>query len=259
MKKTLAIANIIALLVTIAINYIGSAGLLNGNTMKVISDKYFNYFTPAGYAFSIWGLIYLGLLGFVIYTTATLNNKDNTTPVLLQVKWWFVLSCVANSAWVVAWLSDNIGLSVLLMAVLFVALLNIVLNTGAALRQVPFKVHLWVYWPFALYLGWISVAFIANTAAYLTSINWDGWGIAAVNWAVIMISVAGLVNIFVIWSRRLYLFGAVGIWALLAIAAANEVSTVLYTCYVVSAVLLVTIAVRMFAAFSAGKVNTAKE
>lgn len=248
MKKILAIANIIALLFTIAINYISNSGLLNGNTMKTVSDKYANYFTPAGYAFSIWGLIYLGLLAFVIYMATGIHKERQGGAVLLQVKWWFVVSCLANSLWVVAWLYDYIGLSVVLMAVIFISLLNIIIGTGAVVVQASLKKYLLVFAPFSLYFGWISVAFIANMAAYLTATGWDGWGIPAINWTVIMIAVAGLVNVFVIWTRNLYLFGAVGIWAILAIAAANEAGLIINTCYMVAVILAISIIIRLLAA-----------
>lgn len=245
MKKTLVISNCIALVLTIAVNYLSNSGLLNGNTMKTVSDKYANYFTPAGYAFSIWGLIYLGLAGFVIYSAMLLNKQHEETAVLTRVKGWFLVSCLANCLWVVAWLYDYIGLSVCLMAVIFVALLNIIMNTGANLVRVSFKTQLFVFAPFALYFGWISVAFIANTAAYLTAIRWDGWGISDIDWTVIMIAVAGLVNVFIVWARRLYLYGAVGIWAIMAIAASNEDRLIINTCYGVTVIVAITIIVRL--------------
>lgn len=238
MKKTLVICNGIALVITIAVNYLSNTGMLNGNTMKTISDRYANYFTPAGYAFSIWGLIYAGLLAFVIYTATTLSKQGKETAPLPQIKWWFVISCLANSLWVVTWLYGHIGLSVLVMAVIFFSLVKIILNTGAALGSHPFKTHLFIFAPFSLYLGWISVAFIANTAAYLTSIEWSGWGISPITWTLIMIAAAGLVNIFTVWARSLFLFGAVGIWALLAIAASNDTSSIISSCYIVSAIIL---------------------
>src|SRR5687768_3551698 len=113
MRKTLAIGNTIALIITIAINYLSNTGLLNGNTMATISGRYSNYFTPAGYAFSIWGLIYLGLIGFVFYSWRSLSDKNN--QLLSNIGWWFIVSCIANSMWVVVWLYDQLALSVLLM------------------------------------------------------------------------------------------------------------------------------------------------
>lgn len=247
MKKILAIANGIALIVTIVINYLSNAGGLNGNTMKTISDRYFNYFTPAGYAFSIWGLIYLGLLGFVFYSWRNLIKERDEDSILLKIGWWFVVSCCANSLWVIVWLSDYTAISVLVMVVLLFSLFKIIVNTRMELDAHPLKKYLFVYWPFALYSGWVSVAIIANIAAWLTKIHWDGWGISTVTWTMIMICIAGLVNLFMIRTRNLREFGIVGIWALMAISVSNTHPNgsvaVVYTCYAVSAVLLIFIAI----------------
>ncbi len=242
MKKILPVANGVALIVTILVNYLSNAGILNGNTMKTMSDKYFNYFTPSGYAFSIWGLIYIGLLGFVIYTGRSIFKKKKDL-ILEQVGWWFVISCIANSLWVVAWLYDYTATSVFIMALLLISLLKIVVNTRMELDTHPFRKYLFVYWPFALYSGWISVAFIANIAAYLTKIHWTGWGISDVSWTIVMVVIAGLINIFMIRTRNLREYASVGIWALIAIAVSNNNTSIIYTCYIVAAVVFVFIAV----------------
>src|SRR5690554_5154722 len=162
MKTLLPVANGIALIITIVMNYLSNTGVFNGNTMETISDRYSNYFTPAGYAFSIWGLIYLGLLGFVFYTGRSLFTRKEADPFLFNIGWWFVLSCLANSLWVVTWLNDYIGFSVLLMIILLISLLKIIVNTRMELDHHPFKKYLFIFWPFALYSGWVSVALIAN-------------------------------------------------------------------------------------------------
>ncbi|PRD45520.1 TspO/MBR family protein [Sphingobacterium haloxyli] len=243
MKTTLPIANGLALILTIFVNYYANTGIFDGNTMGTVSDRYSNFFTPAGYAFSIWGLIYIGLLGFAGYTGRSLFTKKEPDPILFKIGWLFVLSCLANVLWIVAWLNDYIGLSVIIMVVLLVCLLRIIAATRMELDHHPFKIYLFVFWPFALYAGWISVALIANTAAWLTKINWDGWGISAVTWTIIMIAVAGLVNIFMIVTRNLREYGLVGIWALIAISVANNTadgsSTVVYACYIVALAILI--------------------
>lgn len=249
MKATLPIANSIALIVTIVVNYLSNTGIFNGNTMETISDKYSNLFTPAGYAFSIWGLIYLGLLGFVIYTGRGVFNKQKAEPVLLKIGWWFVLSCLANSLWVITWLYDYTGISVLIMFFLLICLLKIIVNTRMELDHHPLPKYLFIFWPFALYSGWISVAFIANIAAWLTKINWEGWGFSEISWTLVMICVAGLVNILMITIRNLREFGAVGIWALIAISVANNnnegSSTVVYACYAVALLILISIIINV--------------
>ena len=152
--KKLQIANGIALVTTIIINYLSNTGLFNGSTMKTVSLKYHNYFTPAGYAFSIWGLIYLGLLGFVFYTGRSLFKKiddqvNNEKDVVLKIGWWFVISCAGNSLWVVMWLYDYIGISVLLMLLVLFSLLKIILNTRmeqTVITKVPMKKQNMVWW-----------------------------------------------------------------------------------------------------------------
>ena len=242
MKKTLAISNTIALIVTIAINYLSNTGLINGNTMKTISDRYENYFTPAGYAFSIWGVIYLGLLGFIFYGWRTV--ADNNNKVLTKVGWWFIVSCVANSLWVVAWLYDQIGLSVAIMILLLLSLFKIIQNANISGQgKADILTRLCVNWPFSIYFGWVSVALIADVAAFLTKIGWDGWGISGLMWTIIMLCTAGLVNLLVVQVKKLYGYALVGIWAVLAISVANQNagSAIVYTCYGVAGIILVSI------------------
>ncbi|PST82704.1 hypothetical protein C7T94_08595 [Pedobacter yulinensis] len=233
MKKVLAIGNTAALIITIAINYLSNTGLLNGNTMGSVSARYDNYFTPAGYAFSIWGLIYLSLAGFIVFNWTSKTDPDRA--VVSRIGWWFVISCAANSMWIFAWLYDYTALSVLIMIILFISLFKIVRNAGIGNAAEPFRRRLLVHWPFSIYFGWISVAMIANIAAYLTKEGWDGWGIPAATWAIVMVCVAGLVNILVVRTRRLLAYGLVGIWAVIAIAVANagrsEARQVVYACY----------------------------
>ncbi len=247
MKTVLPITNGLALIITVFVNYFGNAGIFNGNTMATISDRYANFFTPAGYAFSIWGVIYIALLGFVLYTGHTLFTKKDPDPILFKIRWLFVSTCLANSLWVIAWLNDYIGFSVIIMIALLVCLLRIILVTRMELDYHPFRRYLFVCWPFALYGGWISVALIANVAAWLTKMNWDGWGISEVIWTVIMIAIAGVVNVFMIMTRNLREYGLVGLWALIAISVVNNTnngsSTVVYTCYIVAFVILVFIVI----------------
>lgn len=239
MKKILVISNTVALVVTIAINYLSNTGLINGSTMATISGRYANYFTPAGYAFSIWGVIYLGLVGFILYSWRSLPNNDN--QLVSKIGWWFVVSCVANSFWVVVWLYDLLGLSVIVMTMLFVSLFKIIQNIDAALQK-PYdsKTLAFLYWPFSIYFGWVTVAFIADVAAFFIKLSWSGWGISGPVRAVIMLCVAGLVNVLVVHTKKLYAFGLVGIWAVLAIAVANLHSTsiISYTCYGVAGIVL---------------------
>ena len=240
MKKTLQLCNLIALLVTITINYLSSAGLINGVTVADVSNQYKNYFTPAGYAFSIWGLIYVGLLAFVIYTGRSLFSKDHSNDeVVLKVGWWFVLSCAANSLWIVFWVHNVLWVTVLIMLLLVVCLIKIILNLNMEMDFHPFKKYLFIYWPFAIYAGWVSVAFIANISAFLVKMDWDGFGISPVFWTIIMIILAGLINLLIVWKRNLREFALVGVWALIAIAVENlnREKSIVYAAFIVAFIL----------------------
>ncbi|MEO6684141.1 MAG: hypothetical protein ABIN48_15060 [Ginsengibacter sp.] len=244
MKKILQIGNIIALVITIIINYFYSAGIISGVTVADVSDQYQNYFTPAGYAFSIWGIIYLGLLGFVIYTGKSLLLKEDlNNEVVLKIGWWFVFSCLANSLWIVFWVNNLLWMTVLLMTFLLFCLVKIILNLNMEMDYHPFKDYLLIYWPFAIYAGWVSVAFIANISAYLVKTGWNGFGISPVLWTIIMIVLAGLINLLVIWKRNLREFAMVGVWALIAIAVANfnQEKSIMYAAIIVSFILLVNV------------------
>lgn len=241
MKKSLPIANGIALIATIIINYLSNTGIFNGNTMASVSARYQNFFTPAGYAFSIWGLIYLGLLAFVIYQGRSLFKKVEGDGVALQIGWWFLISCIANCFWVIAWLYDYTGLSVLIMLALLFSLIRIIIKTNMEIENAPFKKIAFVWWPFSLYSGWVTVALIANIAAYLTKIKWDAFGISEVVWTTTMICIAGAINLFMTWKRNMREYALVGVWALVAIAVANwnGVRSIVQTAIAIAAILFI--------------------
>lgn len=241
MKRTLQIANIIALIVTVVINYLSNTGIFNNSTMASVSARYENFFTPSGYAFSIWGLIYLLLTAFVIYQARGISGKRQVPAVVERIGWLFVLSCAANSAWVLAWLYDFTGLSVLIMLVLLSSLWLIIVRTRMEMDLIPIKKIALTWWPFAIYFGWITVALIANIAAWFTKIGWNGFGLSPVAWTVIMICVAGVVHLTLTWKRNLRESSMVGVWALVAIAVANWGTTpvVVDTALVVSSIILV--------------------
>jgi hypothetical protein len=241
MKKTLQIFNSLAFFATLYVNYLSNTGLINDNTNATVSRSFENLFTPAGYAFSIWGIIYLLLFAFVIYQGRSLFKKAENDGIVEKIGWWFIISCTANALWLFAWLHEMLLLSVGIMVVLLLSLIQIVLKTGARVESQPLAIKLFVWLPFSMYLGWISVALIANLAALLMQWSWDGFGISEVFWTIFMICIAGIVNIWVTRKRNMPVFSLVGIWALVAIAMANKgVEPIIVTsAYVVAGVLLI--------------------
>ena len=221
MKITLQIANGFAFVATLIINYLSNTGMINNTTIGGVSDNLNTLFTPASYAFSIWGIIYFLLLGFVVYQGRSLFGKVRDDAFVLKTGWWFVISCIANSAWVLCWLYGYLGLSLVCMFIILIALLKIVVANSMELWDAPISVILFLWWPFVIYSGWITVASIANVSSYLVSIEWNGFGLSEVVWTIIMIFIATIINFTITWKRNMREFALVGAWALAAIAVAN--------------------------------------
>jgi hypothetical protein len=240
MKKTLQISNGIALVSTIVINYLSNTGIMNNTTIGEISGGLRTLFTPAGYAFAIWGLIYLLLLGFAMYQGRSLVVNVRDDDFILNIGWWFVLSCIANSAWVFSWIYSYTGVSCLFIFLLLISLLKIVWNNKMELWDAPFSVKIFLWWPFVIYCGWVTVASIANVSAYLVKIDWNGFGLSPVTWTIIMISIATLVNLAITWIRNMREFAYVGAWALIAIGVANQEieTTVANTAFIAATILI---------------------
>jgi hypothetical protein len=248
MKKLLQILNGIALVSTIFMNYLSNTGLMNNTTIGEISGGLRTLFTPAGYAFSIWGLIYIMLLGFAIYQGRSLFVKVRDDDFVLKVGYWFVISCIANSLWVVSWVYGYTGLSCVFIFLLLVSLLKIVWNNRMELWDAPISVIAFLWWPFVIYSGWVTVASIANVSAYLVKIDWNGFGLSPLLWTMIMIVIATVINLSITWKRNMREFALVGAWALIAIGIANQDSeiTIAYTAFVAAAILILSSGIHGF-------------
>ncbi len=210
----LQIANVGAFIATVIVNALANILPLNGKTTGEISNSYPNLFTPAEYVFSIWGLIYALLLIFVIFQ-ATPGQKE--TNFLRKIGYFFVLGSIANISWIFLWHYEQIVLSIIPMFVLLGTLIAIYLRLQIGRSNVPLKEKLYVHLPFSVYLGWITVAPIANVASALVAINWDGWGISEVTWTVLVIIVALIITSSVIITRKDIAFSLVIVWALIGI------------------------------------------
>ncbi len=217
MKKVLAIANFTSIIGVIYWNYYVNTAGINGNTVGSLSDKYANLFTPAGYAFSIWGIIFLALFVLGIYQVWIAFSNKSQSKVIERMGPWLIIANMGNATWLWFWLNEMTGLSVLAMLVILISLFAIVFKLGMQNTTTSSGIRLWTWVPISLYTGWITVATIANVSAYLAKINWTG-GWSEVNWAALMIIVAVLANLFVLFTRKMKVFAGVGVWALLAIA-----------------------------------------
>jgi translocator protein len=212
--------NIVAFIATLVVNGLAGTTLLNGRSTAQVSDLYSNPFTPAGYVFSVWGIIYTLLLVFVIYQ---LLPKQKDKPFQRQTGALFILSSIFNIVWLFLWQYDYITLSVVLMFGLLATLIAIYFRLGVGKSKAPLTERLCVHLPFSVYLGWITVASIANVAAALVSVGWDGLGLSAQTWTIIALVIALVVTLVVILARRDIAYGLVIVWALAGIAVKQSI------------------------------------
>ncbi len=207
-------ANIGSFLLTVIVNALANILPLNGKTTAQISDAYPTLFTPAGYVFSIWGVIYVLLFVFMIFQALP---KQGENPFLSKISYLFVLGSIANVSWLFLWHYEHVVLSVIPMLALLGTLIAIYLRLQIGQSNVTLKEKLCVHLPFSVYLGWITVASIADVAAALTAIHWDRFGLADVTWATLVIIISAIITLAVIITRKDIAFSLVIVWALIGI------------------------------------------
>lgn len=238
-------ANIISVVLALIVNVLASTLPLNGQNTGEISDRFQVYFVPAGYVFAIWGIIYIGWIAFAIYQ-ARPAQKEN--PRLQNLGYLFALSGVFNAAWLFCWHYNQFGLSVLVM----LTLLGLLIASYLKLNVNSIPVNTLEKWsvdiPLSIYLGWISVATVANITDYLYLINWNGFGIAPQTWAVIMLAVASVLGILMTIMRRDSAYALVLVWSFAGIAVRQAAEPLVANAASVAAALAMGLAV--FSLFS---------
>ena len=226
-KDTLRqVVNVLAVVATIAINGLANALPLNGRTTGEISDRFQVYFVPAGYVFSIWGLIYLALVAFAVYQ-ALPAQRDN--PRLRRIGTLFALSCLANVAWLFLWHYEVFALTLVAMVALLLSLIAIYLRLEIGRAHVPAAEKWLAHVPFSIYLGWVTVATIANATSLLDYLNWGGWGISPEVWTVIMLVAGTAIAAAVGFTRRDVAYMLVIVWAFVGIAVKHAGTPVVAT------------------------------
>lgn len=227
------VVNVLAVLAVLLVNGLANALPLNGQTTGEISDRFQVYFVPAGYVFSIWGLIYLGLVAFAVFQALPAQREN---PRLRRVGYLFAGSCAANIAWIFLWHYEQFFLTLVAMFALLSLLIAIYLRLGIGRVAVPASERWCVQVPFSLYLGWITVATIANVTSFLDYIGWSGWGIGPQAWAVIMLVIAAALACVVALTRRDVAYLLVLMWAFAGIGVRHAgTATVATTAWAVTA------------------------
>ncbi|HPH98451.1 MAG TPA: hypothetical protein PKW33_20620 [Anaerolineaceae bacterium] len=208
------IAVIVTILATLVVNGLANALPINGLNTGQISDRFQVYFVPAGYVFSIWGIIYLGLIAFAVYQALPAQREN---PRLRATGWWIVLGGLANSVWIFLWHYEQFPLTLVFMLILLATLIITYLKLGNGQTAVSAGEKWAVHLPFSIYLGWITVATVANATDVLDYIKWNRLGIAPEIWMSIMLAAVLVIAILMNFTRRDVAYAAVLLWALAGI------------------------------------------
>jgi translocator protein len=214
---TRQLVTVVTYVATVAVNGAAVAIPLGGVTTAELSDRFPVPIVPANYVFSIWSAIYLLVLGFTIWQALPSRRED---PTLRRLGYLPALTGVLNTAWVLLWQYQVFALTVPVMLALLITLIAIWLrlregSTAAAPAAQGWLVAL----PFSVYLGWITVATIANITQMLCLAGFRGEIMPAELWAVALLAVGlGITSILVLRGRDVP-YGAVISWAYAGIAA----------------------------------------
>lgn len=212
----------------IGFNWIAATGRLGGVQTNEISDKYQTLVTPAGYAFSIWSLIYLGIIVFSIYQMLPANVAR-----VRSVRSLYIFSCALNCAWLYFWHSDQIVICFFILLALCITLFFI----NLIFRRPETFVDRWVAKaPFEIYFGWTTAAMLVNFAIMLKSAGMPGSPGAEKLLAIVLILIAGSLAVLIRLKLYNYLYPLAIAWALTAIAVKQSGQTLIVTAAAVSVV-----------------------
>lgn len=235
---------IFSTLFTLVTNGLAVSLSLNGRTTGQISDSFNVLFVPAGYVFAIWAVIYLGLLAYTVYQ-ALPSQRQN--PLLQRSGWWVTAGSLLNGVWILFWHYGFYVLSLLTMLSLLGSLVMVYLRLGIGRSRFSAVQRWTVAVPFSIYLGWITVATIANVTAVLADLGWRGGGISELTWTLILLAAGVVIAALMAFTRSDIAYLLVLVWAFAGISVRWSGLPVLNTAgfWAAAAVLILLIASRI--------------
>ncbi len=234
---------VVATIAMITVNVLANALPLNGLNTGEISDRFDILFVPAGYVFSIWSLIYLGMIAYSIYQASSAQRENSR---LRRIGYLYVLSCIANVTWLFLWHYEVFSLTLFAMLTILFSLILIYLRLDVGRSDVSSGERWAVHVPFSTYLGWITVATIANTAQLLFFINGNDWFLPPEAWTLILLAGGVGLATAASWSRGDAAYSLVLVWAFVGIGIEQaDNSLVSISAYVAAALILMTLGASM--------------
>lgn len=203
----------------IAFNWLAATGRLGGIDTGAVSDKYATLVTPAGYAFSIWSLIYVGLIAFSIYQLLPANIVR-----LRPFRSLYIFSCALNCAWLYFWHAEQIAICFAIIVTLCLTLLVI----NYLLRNPESTGDRWIVQStFGIYFGWVTAATFVNFAIMLKYLRVELSPTAETSLAVVLILALGAIAVAVRLKLANYFYPLAIAWALTAIAVKQSGQTLI--------------------------------
>ena len=217
-KEYLQIFNLIGFIATVIVNFLAVLLPIGLGTTQELSDAIPNLFVPAGITFSIWSIIYIFLGLFSIYQIRDIFKKDKIDMKYLDnIGFFFIIGSLANVIWIIVWHYKLVPLSLIFMIILLLSLLLIYTKLNIGKSDVSKVEKVAVHVPFSIYLGWITVATIANVTAVLVVLGVSSFGSLAEILTISVIIVAVLITFTMLILRKDYAYSFVVVWALLGI------------------------------------------
>ena len=209
----LKIVTLISFIAMIFVNVLAVTLPINGISTGEVSDAYPNLFTPAGYTFAVWGVIYILLGAFSFFQLGWPRSKGNKVKHELQrkIRIYFIVSSIANVLWIFAWHYRIIPLSLMLMLIILLCLIWI--SRINAVEKLSLTEKIFVRLPFSIYFGWITVATVANVTVMLVSLGWNGFGISQTVWTIAVLIVSMIIGMVTIFKSKDIAYGLVLAWA----------------------------------------------
>jgi len=205
--RVASIAAVLGFIAVVTVNALANILPLNGVNTGVLSDEIPNLFVPAGLTFSIWGVIYLLLAGHTATILIEVWSKKAAATWLRRDAFLFIANMAANVAWIFAWHWRLVNLAMAVMLVILGTLIALELGNQRKLaaRSLDSRVKaFFMTVPLRVYLGWISVATIANTTAVLVKAGWKGFGADPRVWTVVVIFAGLAIGLgFSLWKRQI--------------------------------------------------------
>ncbi|HLO45507.1 MAG TPA: tryptophan-rich sensory protein [Leadbetterella sp.] len=223
-KPALSILNFLLFAAVVYINTLAVTLPINGKSTGELSDQYPNLFVPAGFTFSIWGVIYLLLFIFVVYQIWVSFNKKATQKLTAQSQLLFGLTNILNISWILAWHYEKMWISVFIM-IAFLSTLIVLFINNEKIKTMTFMEKITLQTPINVYLGWISVATIANITALLVTLGWSGSPLTESTWTILMLSIGAFLAVIMLFRRSNFAYALVIIWAFYGIYSKRQTSS----------------------------------